>query len=92
MLEAQVQPPASTAPARIEKGPRKRRRVLNKLYRDSQYELCLAGPTARSRGGTWATAMLGATSRSIAIPYSRNAVMRTFERVPIQFPMCVGAI
>jgi hypothetical protein len=37
--EAQVEPPASTAPARIEEGPRKRRRVPNKLYRDSQYEL-----------------------------------------------------
>ena len=37
--EAQVQPPASTASARIEEGPRKRRRVANKLYRDSQYEL-----------------------------------------------------
>ena len=37
--EAQVQPPASTAPARIEQGPQKRRRMANKLYRDSQYEL-----------------------------------------------------
>jgi hypothetical protein len=37
--EAQVEPPVSTAPARIEEGPRKRRRVPNKLYRDSQYEL-----------------------------------------------------
>jgi hypothetical protein len=37
--EAQIEPPASTAPARIEEGPRKRRRVPNKLYRDSQYEL-----------------------------------------------------
>ena len=33
-------PPASTAPARIEEeGPRKRRRMQNKLYRESQYEL-----------------------------------------------------
>ena len=32
--EGQVQPPASTAPARIEDGPRP-----NKLYSDSQYEL-----------------------------------------------------
>jgi hypothetical protein len=31
----QVQPPASTAPARIEEGPRKRRRMRNQLYRDS---------------------------------------------------------
>ena len=42
--EPQAQPPASTAPARIEgespqKRPRKRRRMQNKLYRDSQYEL-----------------------------------------------------
>ena len=38
--ESQAQPPASTAPARIEgEGARKRRRVRNKLYRDSQYEL-----------------------------------------------------
>jgi hypothetical protein len=37
--EAQVQPPASTASARIEQGPRKRRSVANKLYTDSQYEL-----------------------------------------------------
>ena len=38
--ESQAQPPASTAPARIEgEGARKRRRVQNKLYRDSQYEL-----------------------------------------------------
>jgi hypothetical protein len=32
--EAQVQPPAPIAPARIEQGPRP-----NKPYRDSQYEL-----------------------------------------------------
>ena len=38
--ESQAQPPASTAPARIEgEGARKKRRVQNKLYRDSQYEL-----------------------------------------------------
>ena len=37
--EAQVGPPVSTTPARIEEGPRKRRRVPNKLYRDSQHEL-----------------------------------------------------
>jgi hypothetical protein len=37
--EAQAQPSASTAPARIEEGSRKRRRMANKLYRDSQYEL-----------------------------------------------------
>jgi hypothetical protein len=37
--EAQVQLPASTAPARMDEGARKRRRVANKLYRDSQYEL-----------------------------------------------------
>jgi hypothetical protein len=37
--EGQVQPPASTAPARIEEGPRKRCRVANKLYTDSQYDL-----------------------------------------------------
>jgi hypothetical protein len=37
--EAQVEPPALTAPVRIEQGPRKRRRVANKPYRDSQYEL-----------------------------------------------------
>jgi hypothetical protein len=37
--EAHVESPVSTAPARIEEGPRKRRRVPNKLYRDSQYEL-----------------------------------------------------
>lgn len=37
--EAHVQPLASTAPGRIEQGPRKRRRVANKLYRESQYEL-----------------------------------------------------
>jgi len=37
--EAQVEPPTSTAPARIEGGPRKRRRVPNMLYRDSQYKL-----------------------------------------------------
>ena len=39
MPEGQVQPPVSTTPATIEQGPRKRRRVANKLYRDSQYEL-----------------------------------------------------
>ena len=32
MLEAQVQPPASTTSTRIEEGFRKRRRVPNKLY------------------------------------------------------------
>ena len=37
--EAQVELPASTAPARMEQSPRKRRRVANKLYRDSWYEL-----------------------------------------------------
>ena len=37
--EAHVQLPASTAPARMEEGPQKRRRMANKLYRDSQYEL-----------------------------------------------------
>ena len=39
--ESQAQPPASTAPARIEEpeGPRKRCRLQNKLYRESQYEL-----------------------------------------------------
>jgi hypothetical protein len=38
--ESQAQPPASTAPARIEgEEPRKRRRLQNKLYRESQYEL-----------------------------------------------------
>ena len=42
--ESQAQPPASTAPARIErerpqKRPRKRRRMQNKLYRESQYQL-----------------------------------------------------
>ena len=38
--ESQAQPPASTAPVRIEgEGARKRRRVRNKLYRDSQYKL-----------------------------------------------------
>ena len=37
--EAQIQLPASTAPARMDDGARKRRRVANKLYRDSQYEL-----------------------------------------------------
>jgi hypothetical protein len=39
--EPQAQPPASTGPARIEEGEgaRKRRRVRNKVYRDSQYEL-----------------------------------------------------
>jgi hypothetical protein len=37
--EAQVQPLASITPVRIEQGPRKRRRVANKLYADSQYEL-----------------------------------------------------
>ena len=39
MPEAQVEPPASTATARIEHDPRRRRRVPNTLYRDSQYEL-----------------------------------------------------
>jgi hypothetical protein len=34
-----VLPPASTAPARIEDGARKRRRIANKRYTDSQYEL-----------------------------------------------------
>ena len=48
--EAQVHPPASTAPARIEQGPRKRRRVANKLYTDSQYDLQSATATVRSRG------------------------------------------
>jgi hypothetical protein len=33
--EAQVEPAASTAPARIEQGPRKRHCVSNELYRDS---------------------------------------------------------
>jgi hypothetical protein len=33
--EPQVQPPVSTAPTRIQQGSRKRRRVFNKLYRDS---------------------------------------------------------
>ena len=42
--EPQMQPPASTAPARIEgespqKRPRKRRCMQNKFYRESQYEL-----------------------------------------------------
>ena len=38
--ESQAQPPASTAPARIEgEEPRKRRRMQNNLYRESQYEL-----------------------------------------------------
>ena len=37
--ETQVQPPASAAPARIDQGPRERRRMANKLYRDSQYEI-----------------------------------------------------
>ena len=39
--EPQAQPPASTAPARIEEGEgaRKRYRIQNKLYRDSQYKL-----------------------------------------------------
>ena len=37
--EAQVQLPASTVPARMEEGARKRRRMANKIYRDSQYEL-----------------------------------------------------
>jgi hypothetical protein len=32
-------PPASTAPARIEDGAGKRRRIANKRYTDSQYEL-----------------------------------------------------
>ena len=36
--EPQVQLPASTAPARMEEGARKRRRIANKLYRNSQYE------------------------------------------------------
>lgn len=34
MPDAQVEPPASTAPARIEQGSRKRRRVPNKLVND----------------------------------------------------------
>jgi MULE transposase domain len=37
--EAEVQPPASTAPGRIEIGEGKRRRTANKLYTNSQYEL-----------------------------------------------------
>ena len=37
--EAEVQLPASTAPARIEDGARKRRRIANKRYTESQYEL-----------------------------------------------------
>ena len=37
--EPQVQLPASTAPARMEEGARKRRRIANNLYRNSQYEL-----------------------------------------------------
>ena len=36
--EPQIQLPASTAPARMEEGARKRRRIANKLYRNSQYE------------------------------------------------------
>jgi hypothetical protein len=36
--EAQIQLPALTAPVRVEEGARKRRRMANKLYRDSQYE------------------------------------------------------
>ena len=37
--EPQVQLPASTAPGRIEDGPRKRRRIASKHYTHSQYEL-----------------------------------------------------
>jgi hypothetical protein len=37
--EAQIQLPTSIAPARMEEGARERRRMANKLYRDSQYEL-----------------------------------------------------
>ncbi len=38
--ESQAQPSASTAPARIEgERPQKRRRMQNKLYQESQYEL-----------------------------------------------------
>ena len=37
--EPQLQLPASTAPGRIEDGPRKRRRMASKRYTDSQYEL-----------------------------------------------------
>jgi hypothetical protein len=37
--EPQVQLPASTAPGRIEDGPRKRRRMASKRYTNSQYEL-----------------------------------------------------
>jgi hypothetical protein len=37
--EPQVQLPASTAPGRIEDGPRKRRRMASKRYTSSQYEL-----------------------------------------------------
>jgi hypothetical protein len=37
--EPQVQLPASTAPGRIEDGPRKRRRMANKRFTNSQYEL-----------------------------------------------------
>ena len=37
--EAEAQPPASTAPARTEDGARKRRRMANKRYTESQYEL-----------------------------------------------------
>ena len=37
--EPQVQLPASTAPGRIEDGPRKRRRMANKRFTNSQYKL-----------------------------------------------------
>ena len=37
--EPQVQLPASTAPARMEEGARKRHCIANKLYRNSQYKL-----------------------------------------------------
>jgi hypothetical protein len=37
--ETEVQPPASTAPGRIEVGDGKRRRIADKLYTNSQYEL-----------------------------------------------------
>jgi hypothetical protein len=37
--EPQVQLPASTAPGRIEDGPRKRRRMASKRYTNSQNEL-----------------------------------------------------
>ena len=79
--EPQQQPPASTIPARIEdreQGARKRRRMPNKLSRNSQYELRLA-----ETGGSEVAGVGG--SEVYSYPIWPDQIMRCIGRVLIYF-------